>query len=106
MTHLDALIQEIIDFSNLIAYNENPADRDLHNACCLFGDYLSGQLQAVRQGMIGPASNQSMRWSAQELNALRDLIQRPKLTPADAVEWIRALFQHSLTLQRDTRIAA
>lgn len=106
MTKLDDLIQEIIEFSNIVSYSENPADRDLHNACCLFSDYLASQLQVVRQAMIGPASSQSTRWTAQELNQLRELITRPQPAAQDCAEWIRALFEHCTLLQHDTRVAA
>ncbi|MDQ1363933.1 MAG: hypothetical protein QG652_1795 [Pseudomonadota bacterium] len=99
MAQLDKLIHEVIEFSNLVAYSENPGNPDLLNACHLFSDYLSTQLKLIRRGMIGPASAAHSRWTAAELNQLGQLA----IFPSDETcqEWICNLFQHCITLQRD-----
>jgi hypothetical protein len=106
MAQLDDLIQEIIDFSNLIASNENPADPDLQNACRLFSDYLGAQLKLIRRNMIGTASAQHSRWTASELSQLGELIEGPKQNAQSCTQWIRNLFQYCLTLQRGRLAAA
>lgn len=106
MAQLDDLIQEIIDFSNLIASNENPADPDLQNACRLFSDYLGVQLKQVRRNMIGTPSTQHFRWTASELSQLSELIELPKYSAQSCTDWIRKLFQHCITLQRGRLAAA
>lgn len=106
MTQLDNLFQEVIEFSNLIAYSENPADPDLQHACRLFSEYLATQLKLIRRNMIGPASAMHSRWSATELRQLSELIERPNHSTASCIEWIRDLFQHCISLQRDHQVAA
>lgn len=106
MAQLDDLIQEVIDFSNLIASNENPADPDLQNACHLFSDYLGSQLKLIRRNMIGTPSALHFRWTANELSQLSELIDRPKHSTRSCSEWISALFQHCIALQRGRLAAA
>lgn len=106
MTQLDALIQEVIEFSDIIAYSENPADPDLQNACCLFSDYLAAQLKVIRRNMIGSPSALHSRWTANELSQLGELIDRPKNSTLYCLEWIRALVQHCISLQRRDLAAA
>ncbi len=106
MAQLDDLIQEVIDFSNLIASNENPADPDLQNACHLFSDYLGSQLKLIRRNMIDTPSALHFRWTANELSQLSELIDRPNHSSRSCSEWISALFQHCITLQQRGRLAA
>lgn len=104
MTQLDNLLQEVIEFSNLIAYSENPADPDLQNACRLFSDYLAAELKTSRRNLIGTA--QATRWSARELNKLEKLVASPKPNTQSSIEWIRALFQYCIGLQQNRVVAA
>jgi hypothetical protein len=106
MTQLDDLLQEIIQFSNLIAGNENPADPDLQHACRLFSDYLAAQLKVIRRSMIGTPSAQHSRWTARELSQLNELIKRPDHTTRSCTDWIRTLFQYCITLQHNRLEAA
>ena len=106
MAQIDDLIQEIIDFSNLISSNENPADPDLQNACRLFRGYLGAQLKLIRRNMIGTPAAQHFRWTATELSQLSELIERPQQTATSWAEWIRSLYQYCLTLQRGSLAAA
>lgn len=106
MAQLDDLIQEIIDFSNLIASHENPADPDLQNACRLFSDYLGVQLKLIRRNMIGTPTAQHFRWTASELSQLSELIERPKHSAQSCTDWIRTLFQYCIALQRGRLAAA
>ena len=100
MAQLDALIQEIIDFSDVITCNENPADPDLQNACRLFSDYLNAQLKQARRNMIGTPSALHTRWNAHDLHQLSELIHRPNQTTRSCIEWIRTLLQYCISLQR------
>jgi hypothetical protein len=100
MTQLDTLIQEVIDFSDVIACNENPADPDLQNACRLFSEYLDFQLKQARRDFIGTPAKRHNRWHANELRLLSDLIQRPTHSPTCCITWIRTLMQYCITLQR------
>ena len=106
MTKLDDLIEEVIEFSNLIGYSENPADPDLQNACRLFSSYLDAELKVIRRNMIGTPSAIHSRWTASELSQLGELIDRPKHSTELCIEWIRDLFQHCITLQRGRLVAA
>jgi hypothetical protein len=106
MTKLDDLIQEVIEFSNLIGYSENPADPDLQNACRLFSTYLDTQLKQIRRAMIGTPAAIHSRWTASELSQLSELIDRPKHSTELCIQWIRDLFQHCIALQRGRQVAA
>lgn len=105
MTQLNSLIQEVIEFSDLIASHENPADPDLQNACALFSNYLDNQLKEIRRSMIGNPTALSTRWNPHELRQLSDLIKRPTHSPRSCVEWIRTLFQYCISLQRGSMAA-
>ena len=106
MAQLNDLFQEVIDFSNTIAGNENPADPDFQHACRLFSDYLATQLKQIRRNMIGTPSDQHSRWTASELSQLNELIKRPDFTTRSCTDWVRELFQYCITLQHGKQEAA
>ena len=100
MAHLDTLIQEIIEFSDVIACNENPADPDLQNACRLFSDYLGIRLKQARREMIGFPAPHHSRWTSHDLQHLSELIHRPNQSTMSCISWIRGLMHYCITLQR------
>ena len=50
-TRLQELTEEIRDFGNVIHYTDDPADGDFRNACDLFSQYLSNQLNSINSNI-------------------------------------------------------
>ena len=74
MKELNDLIQEIVDFGNVIAYNDNPADADYQYACNLFTQYLDGRFTELKEQLQKTGSESDMHWAARELENLSELI--------------------------------
>lgn len=94
MKELNKLIREIIDFSDVIAYNDNPANSDFQNACYLFSCYLDTQIKEIKQQLRAVNSDQEITTIINEINKLDNLISLPRNTTAPYIEWTRNLFQH------------
>ena len=94
MKELNKLIQEIIDFGDVIAYTDNPADSDFQNACYLFSCYLEDRLKDIQQKLHAVGSGQEITWATREITKLNDLITLPRNSTAPYIQWARNLFQH------------
>ncbi len=100
MKNIDELLQEIIDFGELIAYTENPANPDFQHACSLFSEYLSHQF-----GMV-EINARNLAWDGDELRELQQLLVAPQNNSHSCINWIRNLFQHCTRLQQAQSVAA
>ena len=102
---LDNLIQEVIDFGNVISYAEDPDDINFQNACNLFNDYLSWKLEELKETLKTHGSALEIQWVINELAKLGHLIEQPAQTPSTQTLWFKNLFQHCADIQQN-RIAA
>lgn len=93
MRKIDTLLQEIIDFGELIAYAENPASPDFQHACDLFSRYLNNQFKLIK------INTDDFSCSAEELKQLQQLLIAPQHNSRSCINWIRNLFQHCARLQ-------
>ncbi|MCW8853872.1 MAG: hypothetical protein OQK72_04140 [Gammaproteobacteria bacterium] len=102
---LDNLIQEVIDFGNVISYAEDPEDINFQQACNLFNDYLNWKLEELKEQLKTQGSAQEIQWTVNELAKLVHLIEQPEQTPATQTHWFKNLFQHCADIQQN-KIAA
>ena len=98
---LDSLIQEIIDFGNVISYAEDPADINFQNACNLFNDYLAWKLDELKESLKTEASAVEIEWTINELSRLCQLIEKPEQTLPTETHWFKNLFQHCTDIQQN-----
>lgn len=101
MKELNELIQEIVDFGNVIAYTDNPADPDFQNACDLFSQYLDHRFKELKNKLHEVGTDREINWTAKELAKLGDLITPPRRSAGPYIQWTRNLFQHCEKLQRN-----
>jgi len=100
MRKIDTLLQEIIDFGDLIAYAENPASPDFQQACRLFSQYLNQQFKLIK------INTQDFICTADDLAHLQKLLTPPQNNSRSCINWIRSLFQHCTQLQTSQQVAA
>ena len=91
---LDNLIQEIIDFGDVITYTENPADPHFLQACKLFHQYLQWRFKELKEQYRPMPGNQL---SEHQVARLDQLICNRDVNNCD---WIKNLFEYSMDLQR------
>ena len=102
---LDNLIQEVIDFGNVISYAEDPEDINFQHACNLFNDYLNWKLEELKDQLKTQGSAQEIQWTVNELAKLVHLIEQPEQIPSTQTHWFKNLFQHCADIQQN-KIAA
>ena len=106
MKELNILIQEIIDFGDVIAYTDNPADSDFQNACYLFSCYLEDCLKEIQYKLRGIDSDQKITWASREITKLNNLTALPRNSTAPYIQWTRDLFQYCEGLQHSKQAIA
>lgn len=105
MQKLDTLIQEIIDFGNVMSHAEDPADINYQNACNLFNDYLSWKFEELKEELKTQGSESEIQWTINELSKLCELIEQPEPSSAPQAHWFHNLLQHCTDIQAN-KIAA
>lgn len=68
------LKQDILSFGEVISHTENPADVDLHNACNLFSQHITYQLQVIHDGKSFLDSPVEMQNTTAQLSKLSELL--------------------------------
>ena len=107
MKELNALVQEIVDFGDVISYSENPADPNFQNACDLFSQYLDWKFTELKQQLTeSDALNSDPQWDNSDLEGLNKLISSPMRSAETYITWTRELMQYCVNLQRNKLIAA
>ena len=106
MKELNVLIQEIVDFGDVIAYAENPADPNFQNACDLFSQYLDWRFAELQDKLASEGLPSNSQWTTSELESLNRLVSAPRRTAEACINWTRELFQYCVELQRNKLIAA
>ncbi|HEY9200672.1 MAG TPA: hypothetical protein VIQ81_03655 [Gammaproteobacteria bacterium] len=105
-TQLNELTQEALGFSDVIRYTDNPVDADFCNACRLFSDYLSHQLESLdRQLNINNASESTLSITDQ-LHKLNSLITPEQIDPDNTAPWTSKLDSYCQQLETLRQIAA
>lgn len=105
MNKLNDLVQEIIDFGDVIAFAENPADRDFQNACRLFSDYLNWKLMEIKDQLKLEGSEQQLRWISNEMEKLGQLISPTNRSTTSYVQWASELLMRCVEYRKNTKIA-
>jgi hypothetical protein len=106
MKELNALIQEIVDFGDVISYSENPADPNFQNACDLFSQYLDWRFRELKERLDAEGLPSNSQWNSRDLETLNHLMLAPKSTAEACIAWTRDLLRHCVELQRNKPIAA
>lgn len=106
MKELNALIQEIVDFGDVLSFTDNPADQNFQDACSLFNGYLDWRFSEVKQQLQVASATDRALWSSSEIDTLSQLITTPVNTTATHISWARDLLQYCVELQRNKPIAA
>jgi hypothetical protein len=96
---LNALIQEIITFSDVIAFIDDPAGSDFQNACQLFSGYLENRFSDIKSKSHISSCEEDIKWTENEIAKLSDLITLPDDSATPYIQWTRNLFQHCEELQ-------
>lgn len=105
-TQLNELTREALGFSDVIRYTDNPVDADFCNACRLFSDYLSHQLESLdRQLNINNASESTLSITDQ-LHKLSSLITPEQIDPDNTAPWASKLDTYCRQLETLRQIAA
>jgi len=106
MKELNILIQEIVDFGDVIAYAEDPADPNFQHACDLFSQYLDWRFAELKQLLDNNGLPTSSQWTSNDLESLNRLFSAPRQTAEACIKWTRELFQYCAELKRNKPIAA
>ena len=105
MNKLNDLVQEIIDFGDVIAFAENPADRDFQNACRLFSDYLDWKFKEIKNQLEMEGSEQQAQWIAGEMEKLGQLISPTNRSTTSYVQWASELLMRCVEFRKNSRVA-
>ncbi|HEY9050841.1 MAG TPA: hypothetical protein VIQ03_04810 [Gammaproteobacteria bacterium] len=105
MNKLNDLVQEIIDFGDVIAFAENPADRDFQNACRLFSDYLDWKFKEIKNQLEMEGSEQQAKWIADEMEKLGQLISPANRSTTSYVQWASELLMRCVEFRKNSRVA-
>lgn len=106
MKELNTLIQEIVDFGDVIAYAEDPADPNFQHACDLFSQYLDWRFAELKERLDSDGLPSSSLWTNNELEHLYQFFASPRQTAEACINWTRELFQYCTELKRNKPIAA
>lgn len=107
MKELNDLIQEIVDFGDVIAYSENPGDPNFQHACALFSSYLDIRYKELMETYAEAGDDvRTQIYSRAELTRLNDLITPPPKAAIPYIDWTRNLFKYCTKLQNSKSIAA
>ena len=100
---LNNLIQEIVDFSNILAFTDNTGDSNFQNACQLFGGYLDNRFTELKAAL---QITDEIDWAASEIAKLDGLISLQQNSSIPDTQWIQNLSQYCEELQQNKIAAA
>ena len=106
MKELNTLIQEIVDFGDVIAYAEDSTDPNFQHACDLFSQYMDWRFNELKAKLDSEGLPGNSHWTPGDLESLTRMISTPRQTAEACINWTRELFQFSVELQRNKAIAA
>lgn len=110
-SQLQELTAEALGFIEVIGFTENPNDADFCNACNLFSQYLYNQLEQLKQDIIPATSNDQIKFLADQLYQLSNLITPESTTTEQASTdnsdpWSNKLHDYCLQAETLKNIAA
>ena len=100
---LNSLIQEIVDFSNILAFTDNTGDSNFRNACQLFSGYLDNRFTELK---TASQITDEIDWAASEITKLSGLISLQQNASIPDTQWIQNLSQYCEELQQNKIAAA
>jgi hypothetical protein len=92
---LDKLIQEVIDFADIIAFADRPASADFQHACLLFNKYLQHRFAEITAQLQITNCDDDTEWAVKEINRLEKLSSLPANSTLPYIQWTQNLFQYS-----------
>lgn len=84
---LKELAEETLSFGEIISHSGNPADKDYREACHLFSQHLSHQLQIVGSYTRLQAIQPEMHKTNSQLNILNELINPQQINSYINYDW-------------------
>jgi hypothetical protein len=106
MKELNTLIQEIVDFGDVIAYAKDPSDPNFQHACDLFSQYLDWRFAELKEQLDSEGLPSSSPWTTNELEHLNQFFASPRQSAEACINWTRELFEYCAELKRNKSIAA
>ena len=105
-SQLNELTREALGFSDVIRFTDNPVDADFCNACRLFSDYLSHQLESLDRQLNASNASESTRSITDQLHKLSGLIAPEQIDPDNTDLWANKLDSYCQQLETLRQIAA
>lgn len=105
-TQLNELTREAFGFSDVIRFTDDPVDADFCNACRLFSDYLSHQLESLDCRIGANNASESTRSITDQLHKLSSLITPEQIDPENTTPWTNKLDSYCRQLEALRQIAA
>jgi len=84
---LKELAQETLSFGEVISHSDNPADKDFREACHLFSQHLSHQLQIIGSYTRLQAMQPEMHKTNSQLCILNELINPQQIDSYLNYDW-------------------
>ncbi len=106
MKELNQLIQEIIDFGDVIKYTDDHDDPNFKHACDLFMQYLDWRFDELNQKLQSEDQVCASCLNKKELDHLSRLITSPSRVTETRLAWAQNLFDFCVDLSEAHSIAA
>ncbi|MDH5472202.1 MAG: hypothetical protein OEY61_05040 [Gammaproteobacteria bacterium] len=106
MQELDTLLQEVIDFGNVIANADDPTDINLQHACHLFSDYLNWKIEEFKENLKIHGSTLEIQLTVNELTKFSNLLEQTEQSPSTQTHWLSSLLQQCADIQQGKIAAA
>ena len=103
---LNDLIQEIINFGNVISFVDDPADSDFQNACQLFSRYLENRFSEIKSQPHIAISKGDINWTENQIAKLSNLVSLEDNSTTPYVQWTENLFKYCEELQHNKAAVA
>ena len=103
---LNDLIQEIVNFGQVISFTGNPGDSNSQHACQLFSSYLDNRFTDIKANFHITDCEDNINWTVSEITQLGYLISSQENSTTPNTQWIHELSQHCKELQRNKMTAA
>ena len=105
-TRLQELTDEIRNFGDVINFTDDPADGDFRNACDLFSQYLSSQLNSINSNMTFKDIRPEMQQTTAQLIELSELISPDHSASETNSQWSDKVIHFCHQAQSLKKIAA
>jgi len=103
---LQELTDEILDFGSVISFTQNPADADFRNACDLFSQHLSHQLDIIHSHVQFQDIRPEIQQTTNKLSQLSELISPSQNGSSEFYYWPGKLLDFCNQIQTLKKVAA